>query len=73
MLIIVNELLTHEGLFYAFWLGNRLQRAFIRIFIALTEYETFLNKCGSLAWWLECSPMAQETRVKSQVASYQRL
>ncbi len=49
MLINVNELLIHQGLFSAYWLGNRLQRAFIRIFIALTEYERFLNKCGSLA------------------------
>ena len=24
-----------------------------------------------LAWWLECSPMARETRIQSQVESYQ--
>ena len=28
---------------------------------------------GSLAKWVESSPMARETRVRSQVASYQRL
>ena len=27
----------------------------------------------TLAWWLECSPMVQETWVQSQVESYQRL
>ena len=27
----------------------------------------------TLAWWLECSPMARETGVQSQVESYQRL
>ena len=27
---------------------------------------------GSLAWWVECSPMVRETRVQSQVESYQR-
>ena len=27
----------------------------------------------TLAWWLECSPMAPETWVQSQVESYQRL
>ena len=27
----------------------------------------------TLAWWLECSPMAWETRVQSQVESYRRL
>ena len=27
----------------------------------------------TLAWWLECSPMAWETWVQSQVESYQRL
>ena len=26
-----------------------------------------------LAQWVECSPMARETRVQSQVESYQRL
>ena len=26
-----------------------------------------------MAWWLECSPMARETWVQSQVESYQRL
>ena len=28
---------------------------------------------GSLAQWVECSPMVRETRVQSQVKSYQRL
>ena len=28
---------------------------------------------GSLAGWVECSPMVRETWVQSQVASYQRL
>ena len=32
-----------------------------------------LNLTGSLASWVECSPMVQETRVQSQVESYQRL
>ena len=26
-----------------------------------------------LAWWLECSPMARETWIQSQIESYQRL
>ena len=29
--------------------------------------------CRLLTWWLECSPMAPETWVQSQVESYQRL
>ena len=32
-----------------------------------------LQWTGPLAWWLECSPMARETWVQSQVKSYQRL
>ena len=28
---------------------------------------------GPLAWWLECSPMVRESKVQSQVKSYQRL
>ena len=31
------------------------------------------NKGLSLAYWVECSPMVQETWVQSQVVSYQTL
>ena len=37
------------------------------------EVFIFLHITGSLAKWLACSPMARETRVQSQVTSYQRL
>ena len=30
-------------------------------------------KSGSLAYWVECSTMTRETRIHSQVESYQRL
>ena len=35
-------------------------------------YTVSLYLTGSLAYWVECSPMVRETWVQSQVSSYQR-
>ena len=42
---------------------------FVCVCLVVNTY-IFVN--WTLAWWLECSPMAQETWVQSQVESYQR-
>ena len=36
-------------------------------------FTAILNSLKTMAWWLECLPMAQETWIQSQVDSYQRL
>ena len=42
--------------------------------VLLSDTNYLQNYTGlKLAWWLECSPMARETCVQSQVESYQRL
>ena len=33
----------------------------------------FNKKNNNIWWWLECLPMVRETRIQSQVESYQRL
>ena len=41
--------------------------------ICFLIYIPIILVTGSLALWIECSPMAWETMVQSEVASYQRL
>ena len=41
--------------------------------VVITFKQKFYKASVLLAWWLECSPRAQETWVQSQVESYQRL
>ena len=41
--------------------------------IMLKDWLGWFIKTGSLVWWVECSPMVQETWVQSRVASYERL
>ena len=48
----------------SYWKGSPL--------VAL-DYGRQLYLYWTLAWWLECLPMARETWVQSQVESYQRL
>ena len=47
------------------------QKANIYINTPSTHYRSY--RCTGSPRWLECSPMAQETWVQSQVKSYQRL
>ena len=77
-------MLTSLGLFYVRRLGNCM---FIfkffcivvsPIFFAHSYISSILIKYGCMAssigaWWVECSPIAQETGAQSQVESYQRL
>ena len=51
---------------------NSYKNAQIVTFI-ITSLHMRCCKTSSLALWLECSPMVQETWVPSQVMSYQRL
>ena len=46
----------------------------VHIFIYLSLFlSIYFSLYRTLAWWLECLPMARETWVRSQVESYQRL
>ena len=45
----------------------------ISIYIYIYIYTYIYRLTSPLANWVECSPITQETRVQSQVKSYQRL
>ncbi len=62
--------------------GNVSQRPPLHLRVVAIEKGAFWSSStmvanftltGPLALWLECSPMVQETRVQSQVESYQTL
>ena len=60
---------THTKILYPSLLGYSCYR---KVFHYLL-YFTIFERTGTLAQRLECSPMARETWVQSQVESYQRL
>ena len=56
----------------AVWHLNSVQTNDLRL-TELLEIEQSYHLTGSLAQWVECSPMVRERGVQSQVESYQRL